>query len=404
MRYRHVCILFALLLISAVSFAGSGKLYITSNVEGKVEINGEEVGKTGELIREVPSGKVKLKVTAEGYKPHEEEITVEEGKINKIKVRLRKEEVKVDFITEPDGATVYIDDEKQKEKTPCTLNVEKGTHNIVIAKNGFKDVVMKKKEITGDDAIEVKMKKGKRKYFSAEEKERIKQEEANAKKGIYHTTFEYDDLPDWLELVTTSGGSGRIENGKYILDVPEENSTAVLRFTDAFPWQTPFRIRIRFSIPSEEKASRFGIVRLDEARKQPGSVEGDDDKRGTMRWVVDFKGKKFGAKKLFRQPGGAAGGSQGGFMQQSAGNTSVPFGEFLNLEIDHGERGVTFRLVNEKEDGKASQGPVPMKQVIKEFGKARFWLSFGDLDSTAVSGRIVIEYIKINITPTRRRR
>jgi hypothetical protein len=407
MRFRlFLVIVAASFLATATVLAGSGKLYVTCNVKAKVILNDKEIGETGKLIKDVPAGKITIKVEAEGCLPHTQEITIEENKINKIKVELKYAKVKVDIITEPEGATVYIDGEKQREKTPCTIKVQKGVHDVVIAKGGFKDVVMKKHELKGGDAIEVELKKGKRKYFSQAEKKLIALEKANAKKGIFTTDFEYDDLPGWLELVTSGGGAGRIENGTYILDMPEEDSSAVLRFGKAFPWKNHFTISIRFSLPSKEKAAEFGIVRLDAGSKPLDRIRDEDPKKGCMGWVVELvkKRDRFAVKRRLIQPGGGwKGKTKPGFSFSSRGNTDAPYGEYLCLEMKSSDRGLTFRLTNEKEDGISTDGPYPLDKLKTDFPRMRYWLSFGDLDAAALSGRIVIDYIRIKTAPGRKR-
>ena len=54
---------------------------------------------------------------------------------------LKKVQAKLHIVTDPPGAAVFIDDEAYPGTTPIEVAVESGRHNIVIVKDGFRDVV-----------------------------------------------------------------------------------------------------------------------------------------------------------------------------------------------------------------------------------------------------------------------
>jgi hypothetical protein len=78
-----------IMLLFSPAAADDGKLLVSSNVKGKVYINGIYMGNTGELLTGLPAGKAKLKVIAEGYGSYEKEITIGDGGLSRYEVELK---------------------------------------------------------------------------------------------------------------------------------------------------------------------------------------------------------------------------------------------------------------------------------------------------------------------------
>ncbi|TET32758.1 MAG: PEGA domain-containing protein [Planctomycetota bacterium] len=83
-------LLAALVLFALPVLAADGKLYVKSNVKGKVYLNGVKIGETGKVLEGLPLGKVKLRIVAEGYVTHEEEIKLADEMVVNVKVNLKK--------------------------------------------------------------------------------------------------------------------------------------------------------------------------------------------------------------------------------------------------------------------------------------------------------------------------
>jgi hypothetical protein len=88
---RTILFLLASLVLFALPvLAADGKLYVKSNVKGKVYLNGVKIGETGKVLEGLPLGKVKLRIVAEGYATHEEEIKLTDEMVVNVKVSLKR--------------------------------------------------------------------------------------------------------------------------------------------------------------------------------------------------------------------------------------------------------------------------------------------------------------------------
>ncbi|TET38036.1 MAG: PEGA domain-containing protein [Planctomycetota bacterium] len=87
-RFQIAAVVF-LLLFTVPAFAWEGKLFVKCDVDGKVKVNGFVVGKTNELITNLPLGKIKFSVVAEGYDEQEMEITLKADETAKASVFMR---------------------------------------------------------------------------------------------------------------------------------------------------------------------------------------------------------------------------------------------------------------------------------------------------------------------------
>ncbi|MHC4662156.1 MAG: PEGA domain-containing protein [Planctomycetota bacterium] len=414
MRISLKIVLILIIIAAALApqvFAAEGKLYVTCNVEGaKVKINGKEAGAAGEVIRGAPAGAVVLEVEAEGYAPCKQEVFVEESVINKVHVELKGMPVKVDIITEPDGATVYIDGKKQKEKTPCTIETTGGKHEIVLVKEGCADAVFKDRVLKDGDVIDAKLEKGESKYVSPEDKAKLAEIEERAKKGIYRCDFDTKELPEWLKLVTTGEGEGRAGDGMYVLDFPHINSTAVLQFVTkkGFPWVRQFSAKVRFRFHLEDVPLDFGIMRLDSERRAPKSIEGESSKRGSFRWILFFVPPTSPVQLLpyaVAPGGGWDGAAKAGFNMTVVGTYSgIKTEEFMSVEIQSDGRQMTYVYYDQHDKPSAKYGPISLGTCIKKHGRKKYWLSFGDLNGKATNGRMEIDYIEVTIPKTKKRR
>jgi hypothetical protein len=409
-RRITIILVFSALLLLPEAIAGESKLYVTSSAENAVvKINGKEVGKTGEIIRNLTPGAVVLTVEAEGFAPSRQEIIIEEKIINKCHVELKGVPINVDIVTEPDGATVYFDGKKQPENTPCTIKTVAGKHEIVILKDGYADEVFKDRVLKNGDVIEATLKKGKSTYVSPEEKAKLAEAEERARKGIYRCDFDTKELPEWLELKTTGEGEGKIEGESYVLKMPNQESTAVLQFKakKGFPWLKPFSAKIRFRFTGFNTGFDLGILRLDNLRKAPRSIDGEDRKMGSFRWLVFFSPPRTPVQLVpfAIQPGGGWGSrQQAGFSLTVVGTLgAVKIGEFLSLELQSDGRNMTYVQYDEHDKPAAKHGPISLSHCRKKYSRSKYWLSFGDLNAKLTDGKIEIDYIEVVIPKKKRR-
>jgi hypothetical protein len=95
MRQLLLLVMFAVLgaslIFSTPAFAYDGKLRVKCNVPADVYINKIQVGKTGEIISELPFGRCRIWVVADGYKRHEQMVDIVGNDVIEVKVVLKRE-------------------------------------------------------------------------------------------------------------------------------------------------------------------------------------------------------------------------------------------------------------------------------------------------------------------------
>lgn len=117
-----------------------GHLRVTTkpDVSAQVYLDGEPRGAAPLVVRDVPAGEHRLRVSAERYFPYEETVTVEGlDREQAVAVALRPAWAEVTLATEPAGAEVLVDDEAVG-RTPLTTDVIEGVHRLRVQRSGFK--------------------------------------------------------------------------------------------------------------------------------------------------------------------------------------------------------------------------------------------------------------------------
>jgi len=119
-------------------------LYVRSNVEARVIVDGLPAGETNRLITDLPAERpltVEVADDSGEYEHFETTVTLRKNCITRVRAALERARIPVRIVTDPPGAEVYIDDEAYPGRTPLVVRVEAGEHNLVIVKEGFRDVV-----------------------------------------------------------------------------------------------------------------------------------------------------------------------------------------------------------------------------------------------------------------------
>ncbi|TET38560.1 MAG: PEGA domain-containing protein [Planctomycetota bacterium] len=386
----------AVLVFISAAFCGEGKLHVECDVKADVKIGDKKIGETNTTIDNVPSGKVKITVVAKGFEAVEKEIVIKENTVNRLKVELLEEEemLKVEFVTNPAGATVWVDGKAHPEKTPCTIEVKPREHEFVITKKGYEKIVLKDDEVEYDGTVKQNLKKRDTKDLT--------------RKGTYRIDFDAaEELPKWLNLNVSGGGSGSFVCGYYVLDMPKDKASAVLSFLPKkkFKWTKPFNIKIRFKYIPPGKPYNLGILRLDQASKYLKSLKSENNRRGSFRWLIHDGGGSGdgryaispGATPYAVQPGGKWDGKpQASFNMAVMGSLNVDktYKERMTLEISSTGKDISFTQYDAAEKPVIRFGPLPLESMRK-FARKKYFLSFGDLNTGMTAGKVEIEYIEV---------
>jgi len=106
-----------------------GKLTVFSEPrDARVLLDGRDLGRTPVSL-EVEAGPYTLKLTKEGYKPHEEPLSLPADKETRTRIALRSTQGTLDVTSTPPGATVEIGG-TPRGQTPLTLALEEGTYPL----------------------------------------------------------------------------------------------------------------------------------------------------------------------------------------------------------------------------------------------------------------------------------
>jgi len=116
----------------------SGSVAFDSTPQGaSVSINGAQSGQTPCTIPGVPTGRVQITLTLDGYKPHDELIKVQSGAELKVNATLEPKPAGLEITSIPDGATIYVSNEN-RGKAPVTIdNLQPGDYRIRAEMPGF---------------------------------------------------------------------------------------------------------------------------------------------------------------------------------------------------------------------------------------------------------------------------
>jgi hypothetical protein len=106
-----------------------GRLMIFSEPrDAKAFLDGSDVGTTP-LSLDVEAGPHTLRLTKEGYKPHDETLTLPANKETRTRIALKSTRGTLEVRTTPPGATVEIGGTRHGQ-TPLTLSAEEGSYTV----------------------------------------------------------------------------------------------------------------------------------------------------------------------------------------------------------------------------------------------------------------------------------
>lgn len=129
--------------------SASGTLLIESTpADTEVFINGISRGKTPVTIDRIPEGSVKIALKIAGYEDHEREVSLTAGENQKINQTMKPLPGKLQIVSIPSDARVYINDQF-KGNTPYTFdNATPGTYRVRVERPGClpnaRDVALEK--------------------------------------------------------------------------------------------------------------------------------------------------------------------------------------------------------------------------------------------------------------------
>ncbi|MHC4662158.1 MAG: PEGA domain-containing protein [Planctomycetota bacterium] len=311
------CLLVTVIALLAVTplYADTAKLYVKCNVKAVVSVNGTEAGETGKLIKDVPSGKVTVTVTAEGYEEYSKEIDLRPGEINKIEVTLKKAEMAKLLVKCNVKAKVFVNGVKAGDTGKTISDLPEGKAKVKVSAAGYEDfekevvltkgktcrlevtlkepvalvdiitdppgarVIIDKVEEGDVTPLTVSVKPGKHDLLIVleghkdivmkgeeftdgktiekkmeEGKSRWREPKKHKKKSRpvrLYTDFSTGEMPGWLEAKTGGGGKWSIEKGMGVLDLPQREQVGVLLVTKRFDISKPFRLRVRLTYPGQ---------------------------------------------------------------------------------------------------------------------------------------------------------
>jgi hypothetical protein len=129
--------------------SASGTLEIESTPpDTEVFINGISRGKTPVKIERIPEGSVKVAMKSPGYEDHEREVSLTAGEIQKITQSMKPLPGKLQIVSIPSDARVYVNDEF-KGNTPYAFDkATPGTYRVRVERPGCmpnaRDIVLEK--------------------------------------------------------------------------------------------------------------------------------------------------------------------------------------------------------------------------------------------------------------------
>ncbi len=105
--------------------------------EAEVYVDGEKKGLTPITIDDLPLGEHFVEVTKENFNTWSQKIDVSEYKVIQLMANLQATSASISVDSDPEGATVYIND-KQKGVTPLKVgNLDAGDYTLRVEKEGF---------------------------------------------------------------------------------------------------------------------------------------------------------------------------------------------------------------------------------------------------------------------------
>jgi hypothetical protein len=116
----------------------TGTLRIATEPAGAaLVLDGEFIGRSNAEFQAVGAGSYQLVVSLDGYDVHEEKITIGAGRQSDFRVKLARSRGKIKIDSTPSNAIVYVDNIPGGRNTPFEMELEEGTHSILVEVPGF---------------------------------------------------------------------------------------------------------------------------------------------------------------------------------------------------------------------------------------------------------------------------
>ena len=126
---------------NAVSGAASGKINVVANVRAMASLvaPGGKVDQcqTPCAFSNLPGASYSLELKKDGYQTVQTALQLNEGQTLEQKISLESLQVGIRIVTDPPGADVFINGDKQSGQTPVLLPLAAGTYNLVLTLPGY---------------------------------------------------------------------------------------------------------------------------------------------------------------------------------------------------------------------------------------------------------------------------
>jgi len=130
-----------------------GLLLVHSDPSGAVvHIDGADRGSTPLLLTDLPLGKYRLNVSAQGYLPKEVEVDVGDRSPVKADVKLTSNSARLDISSQPSGAEVTLNGIRTGKTTPCSIDrIPAGPSRIELSFPAYQPLVKELKLSPGQE-------------------------------------------------------------------------------------------------------------------------------------------------------------------------------------------------------------------------------------------------------------
>jgi serine/threonine protein kinase len=126
---------------NTVSGAASGKISVVANVRAMASLvapGGKvEQCQTPCAFNNLPGASYSLEVKKDGYQTVQTALQLNEGQTLEQKISLESLQLGIKIVTDPPGADVFINGDKQSGQTPVVLPLAAGTYNLVLTLPGY---------------------------------------------------------------------------------------------------------------------------------------------------------------------------------------------------------------------------------------------------------------------------
>jgi eukaryotic-like serine/threonine-protein kinase len=126
---------------NAVSGAASGRISVVANVRAMASLvapGGKvEQCQTPCAFNDLPGASYSLEVKKDGYQTVQTALQLDAGQTLEQKISLESLQLGIKIVTDPSGAEVFINGDKQSGQTPVILPLAAGTYNLVLTLPGY---------------------------------------------------------------------------------------------------------------------------------------------------------------------------------------------------------------------------------------------------------------------------